>query len=1256
MSLFKKLFRIKSRRGATYGSGRYLRRGRKVYKAKTIRITPDPKISRITPSSPENIVRTNPKSTATRVSLPKKEIITKVRKAPVVKTPRVHVPAAKKVSLAQSKKRVAERQALDLRATRVVRPEKGALVLTLEFMGKAIKACGLVLAAGSILVWNGLVAVVEFTIETAWDILFILKKFTVVTIAFFSAAAAYIFAGISMPKFTLPKLDLPDVRIPKIDLDKADREEVPYVSLEETEYEPETVSEQEPVLDLSEKSTLYDESPIRNRFSLQDFLMKIWGVLLYKFPLPEFMTKHRHVSLPENLHITVPGAPALNQEYHILPQGPSFKSALAGVLGLIAATVAFVVGVVKTILGTFSGFTYARKTPKMKNTKLHSKAPVRDVPTQRVPTTNMEKFMAVATKHKQTRIGLFLHRMFLLGCILGFLLLGGFFIWVATLEIPELGNFADRELRESTKIYDKTGEVLLYDVFKEERRTVISLNNVSPNIQNAILATEDDKFYEHNGVRPLALVRSIVNKIKDPNSRLAGGSTITQQIIKNAILTNERAVERKVKEWVLAWRLEKQLSKKEILEAYLNEIAFGGSVYGVEQAAKSFFGKSAADVSIAEAAYIAAVPKAPTYYSPYGSNKDRLDGRQQYILGRMRDLGFISPNEYQDALAEEVTFVVREDKGIKAPHFVFYVIEYLETQYGAETVEKGGLKVITTLDWDLQQDLEQVTAEYAQELPQYKASNLATVAVEAKTGKIIGMVGSKDYFAEDIDGKFNVATAFRQPGSTFKPFVYAHAFEIGYTPQTVLWDVKTEFSPSCYPDGTPQLPQYADRCYSPQNYDNSARGPISMQAALAQSLNIPAVKTLYLTGVGNAIQTAKKLGITGLNKSASHYGLNLVLGGGEVRLLDMTSAYSVFANDGKKNAPAAIMRVEDKTGKELESYEKKETRAISANVARMINAILSNDSLKRPTFGSNRHLYHTGVEVAVKTGTTNSFKDTWTVGYTPDVSVGVWIGNNDNTAMARQPSSVVAAPYWRKAMDKARERYKQTSFSAPVYKEPSTLPPVLQGVWQGNERFFVNTQTGLPADATTPEEFREEQYLINYHSILHWVSKRNPLTGGSSRGDALYQNWEQPIEQWAISAGFQTQEAQANLLTGGLLGGATSTDSQQDPGTNSSADNTAEREQAPNVDFSITTPENFEAIAADKKQNIEIKIVGPTREIDRIFYYVNNTYLGSGTFREVSTSFVPSSIRTIQDTNIIRVVVQTKDGARIEREQVFKIQ
>lgn len=829
--------------------------------------------------------------------------------------------------------------------------------------------------------------------------------------------------------------------------------------------------------------------------------------------------------------------------------------------------------------------------------------------------------------------------------ILGFVVLGLFFIWVATLEIPTLGNFEERQVRESTKIYDKTGEFLLYDVFEEERRTVIPLSEVSPNIQKAILAIEDDEFYNHHGVRPLAVIRSIIQKIQNPDSRLAGGSTITQQVIKNAILSSDRRIERKAKEWVLAWRLENQLSKEEILETYLNEIAFGGAVYGVEQAALSFFGKRASEVTIAEAAYLAAVPKAPTFYSPYGQNRDQLETRKDVIITRMRNLGYISQEEYLAALDEEVEFQTREDTGINAPHFVFYVIEYLEAQYGTEVVERGGLRVITTLDWELQQKLEEETAEYAEILPQYNAENLATVAIEAESGKIIGMVGSKGYFDEEIDGKFNIATAFRQPGSAFKPFVYAQAFVEGYTPQTVLWDVKTEFSTSCYPDGTPLLPQYADRCYSPNNYDSSTRGPISMEAALAGSLNIPAVKAIYLVGVSDAIATAKRLGITGLNRSPSFYGLALVLGGGEVRLLDMVSAYGTFANDGVRNKPVAIQEVKDREGEILEQYEQQEERAIDANVARMISEILSDDDLKRPIFGASNSLYHSDAQVAVKTGTTNDFKDTWTVGYTPRVAVGVWIGNNDNTPMARRPSSTVAAPYWRRVMDATRSLYPaQERFGVPAYPDPSTLPPVLQGVWQGGDQeLLVDTRTGTLATSDTPEEFIETQYVANYHSILHWVDKSNPRGGGNSTQDGLYEHWEYPIAAWAAATGLQTSEEQ---LLG--LGATTSTSTDFE-------DDEDESDVTLPVDFSIVEPASDALIDANERQEIRIQITGPAQDIDRIFYYVNDTYLGSGGHNETSTSFVPSSVRTIANTNIVRVVVQTDDDRRIEREAIFKI-
>ena len=846
---------------------------------------------------------------------------------------------------------------------------------------------------------------------------------------------------------------------------------------------------------------------------------------------------------------------------------------------------------------------------------------------------------------KRTKYVVHLWRLILVGLVATFIVLGGFFIWVATLEIPELGNFADRDIRQSTKIYDRTGEVLLYDVFKEERRTVVDISEISDNVKKAVLATEDDEFYNHNGVRFTALIRSIVQKIQNPDSRLGGGSTITQQVIKNAILTSDRRVERKVKEWVLAWRLEGQLSKDEILAAYLNEIAFGGSVYGVEQAARSFFGISASEVSIAQSAYIAAVPKAPTFYSPFGSNKDRLEGRKNYILGRMRDLGYISQDQYETARAETVEFVARENRGIKAPHFVFYIVEQLEQEYGNDMVERGGLRVITTLDWELQQELETITTEYSERLPEFGASNLATVAVDVQDGNILSMVGSKDYFADDIDGNFNIATAQRQPGSTFKPFVYSLAFERGYTPQTMLWDATTEFSSSCFPDGTSKFQTGTEGCYTPQNYDSRARGPISMQSALAQSLNIPAVKALYLVGVGDAISWSQKLGITGLNRSASFYGLNLVLGGGEVRLIDMASAYAVFGNDGKRNELASILRVTNRDGEILSRFEKNEQQVMSTNVARMVSQILSDDDLKRPMFGARSVLYHDDIDVAVKTGTTNSFRDTWTVGYTNAVSVGVWIGNNDNTKMANKPSSTVAAPYWRMAMDAARIRYPGSAFTDPTYPDPSTLPPVLAGSWQGDQSYTVVVpDIDEEGELISAEETR---FLPAYHSVLHWVDKRDPQSGGNSRGDSLYENWETAVRDYAISAGYETAiepgENGEEPIDGENNGGEGTTTSPTIP-------------EQTSVDFFFTAPFEGSVLDINRRQSIEIILEGPSEDVDRIFYYVNNTYLGSGAANETSASFTPSSIRNIENTNTIKVIVQLENGDKIERRMVFGVQ
>ena len=430
---------------------------------------------------------------------------------------------------------------------------------------------------------------------------------------------------------------------------------------------------------------------------------------------------------------------------------------------------------------------------------------------------------------------------------LGVVFFAIFLIWVSTLKIPDLSSFEERRVLQSTKIYDRTGEVLLYDLHQDVRRTVVPFENINRNLKNASIAIEDDQFYNHHGVEPKAIIRAVFTNLTQGDLLGGqGGSTITQQVIKNSVLQNEKTLTRKVKEWILAIKLERNLSKDEILAIYLNESPYGGTIYGVEEAAQSFFGKPASDVTLAEAAYLAALPQAPTYMSPYGNNKSTLDERQKLVLKRMLVNNFINQQEYDEAIAAKVEFQPQAVSNIRAPHFVMYIREQLVQKYGEEALSERGLRVITTLDYDLQKEGERILYEKGLvNVEKFKADNAGLVAVDPKTGDLLTMVGSRDYFSEDIDGNYNVTLAKRQPGSSIKPFIYAAAFNKGYLPDTVLFDVKTQFSPLCPPDSSSS----ESPCYAPNNYNHKFVGPVNLRNALAQSLNIPAVKVLYLAGL-----------------------------------------------------------------------------------------------------------------------------------------------------------------------------------------------------------------------------------------------------------------------------------------------------------------------------------------------------------------------------------------------------------------------
>ena len=461
----------------------------------------------------------------------------------------------------------------------------------------------------------------------------------------------------------------------------------------------------------------------------------------------------------------------------------------------------------------------------------------------------------------------------------------GILIWISSLQIPDLSAFDERRVLQSTKIYDRTGEILLYDLHEDVKRTVVPLEDMSRHIKNATVAIEDDQFYNHFGIDIKAIIRAAIANLNQGGVS-QGGSTITQQVIKNSVLDREQTLSRKVKEAILSIKLERELTKDKILEVYLNESPYGGTIYGIEEASQSFFGKSASDITLAEAAYLAALPQAPTFLSPFGNNRESLDHRQKLVLDRMRVNGFITITEHNEASKEEVTFSTSAITGIKAPHFVMMIIEELTEQFGEEAMAEQGLRIITTLDYELQAAAEAIVAEKAAgNTERFNASNAGLVATDPQTGDVLVMVGSRNYFDEEIDGQFNVALASRQPGSSIKPFVYANAWSKGYLPNTILFDVPTQFSPVCDKwDTSSKSP-----CYSPRNYNNQFVGPISMRNALAQSLNVPAVKTLYLTGMSSSLKLMNDMGLTTLDEP-ERYGLTLVLGGGEVRLKDMTHA------------------------------------------------------------------------------------------------------------------------------------------------------------------------------------------------------------------------------------------------------------------------------------------------------------------------------------------------------------------------------
>lgn len=691
--------------------------------------------------------------------------------------------------------------------------------------------------------------------------------------------------------------------------------------------------------------------------------------------------------------------------------------------------------------------------------------------------------------------------------------------------VPDPTRISERTIAQSTRIYDRTGTVVLYDVHGEEKRTVIPFEKIPDSIKKATIAIEDNNFYSHKGIDPRGILRALyINLTTD---EVQGGSTITQQLVTNSLLRRDFSLIRKVREAILAIIVEARLSKDEILGLYLNQIPYGANAYGIEAAAETYFGKSAENLGLAESAMLAALPKGPTYYSPYGSRRDKLMARKDLVLTRMAELGFISEEEAAQAKKEALA-IRKVRQNILAPHFVMYIKEYLAEKYGETVVEQGGLKVITTLDWDLQQIAERVVREGAEKNESLiDARNSALVAMNPESGEIIAMAGSRDFFGDPspkgctpgvnckFDPQVNIAIKLRQPGSAFKPFVYATALDKGYTDQTVLFDVPTEFNTRCNYDGSAPPGIDPKSCYSPGNYDEKFRGPVSLRKSLAQSLNVPSVELLYLAGVEDSIKTATRVGITSINYDPSRYGLALVLGGAEVTLLDMVHSYGAFARDGVQTEMAGIIKIEDSDGNTLEEKKERADQVLDAEVARMINDILSDNDARQPVFAPRSSLYFEGRQVAAKTGTTQDYRDAWTIGYTPSLVVGVWSGNNDNRPMQQKGSGVLAsAPIFHAFMEEALKDTPPETFIKPA---PAVAEkPILRGLWRGDKVIVLDKASGKLATDQTPEEYREEIAVGEPHTILHWVNRNDPRGPAPSdpSQDPQYQFWEFALQRW----------------------------------------------------------------------------------------------------------------------------------------------
>ena len=647
----------------------------------------------------------------------------------------------------------------------------------------------------------------------------------------------------------------------------------------------------------------------------------------------------------------------------------------------------------------------------------------------------------------------------------------GIFLLLNTLELPDFSDFENKRLQNSTKIYDRTGEVELFNLHENIRHTSVSNTDISDWIKKATLAIEDKNFYNHHGISFLSIIRAAFTNIT-AGGYVQGASTLDQQIIKNSLLSSDKNLTRKIKEVVLSIKLDSQLSKDKILNIYLNDSPYGGSIYGVEEASLLYFNKHAKDLTINESAYLAAIPKSPTKLSPINGDRNALEKRKNLVLQTMYDDGYINIDQLKQNQADSYNFTNIASSSGRSLHFVFMVKKYLEDKYGVDVVENSGLKVITTLDWDFQKIAEDTITENFQDYIKNKDKrNVAFVAADPVTGQVLSMIGSRNYFDKNIDGQFNVALAKRNPGSSFKPFIYLKGFMSGLTPESIIFDVKTQFSTNC-DEKNPT--KNNTNCYSPENYTGKNYGPVSARTSLQNSINVPAVKMLYLVGVSDMLDFAGQLGIDSY-KNNPNAGLSLALGGSSVSLYEMLQGYSVLANNGTKNDLHFILKITDYTNKVLEEENLNPIQVVPIKYVNVITDVLSDNNARNLVYPTNNSMFFNDRPVAAKTGTTQDYKDAWIFGYTPSVVSGLWMGNNDYTPITGGSAADTAGPIWKKIMLKYFANKPTEQFPPAEKLYADTSAPILKG---------------------------------------NWCDEPNILTLIKGKGDSQYGLWEPPIMNW----------------------------------------------------------------------------------------------------------------------------------------------